>query len=177
MNGPERYRMFAGYNAWANERIYDAAAKLADADYRADRGAFFKSVHGTLNHMLVADRIWMRRFTNEGEAPRQLDAILFDSLPALREARVAEDQRIHAFVESLDAAKLAGDFTYRTITNPTTLIQPLAPALDHFFNHQAHHRGQLHCLLTAIGGHDFAPSLDLILFQRKTGIGLTKTMS
>ncbi len=58
-----RYQMFAGYNAWCNRRLYEAAARLSDADYRADRGAFFKSVHGTLNHLLVGDRIWMHRFT------------------------------------------------------------------------------------------------------------------
>ena len=176
MNGLERYRMFAGYNAWANERIYEAAAKLSDVDYRADRGAFFKSVHGTLNHMLVADRIWMRRFTGDGPAATQLDAILFEDIVPLREARHAEDRRIIEYVDSLDAEKLSRDFIYRTITNPTTIVQKLAPALDHFFNHHAHHRGQAHCLLTALGGRDFAPSLDLILFQRKTGIGLTKTM-
>jgi uncharacterized damage-inducible protein DinB len=62
-----RYRMFANYNAWCNERLYDAAALTSDADYRADRGAFFKSLHGTLNHILVADRIWMKRFTGVGE--------------------------------------------------------------------------------------------------------------
>ena len=146
MNGLERYRMFAGYNAWANERIYEAGAKLSDADYRADRGAFFKSVHGTLNHMLVADRLWMRRFTGVGPSLTQLDAILFDQFAPLRDARRAEDQRIIAYVAGLDDAKLAGDLTYRTITNPTTVVQPLAPALDHFFNHQAHHRGQAHCL-------------------------------
>ena len=64
-----RYAMFAAYNTWANERLYDAAAKLSDADYRADRGAFFKSMHGTLNHLLLGDRIWMRRFTGSGEHP------------------------------------------------------------------------------------------------------------
>ncbi len=80
----ERYRMFAGYNAWANERLYAAAAKLTDAEYRADRGAFFKSVHGTLNHLLVGDRIWMQRFTGQGEAPARLDTILFDDLASLR---------------------------------------------------------------------------------------------
>jgi uncharacterized damage-inducible protein DinB len=177
MKATERYRMFAGYNAWANDRIYDAAGKLSDADYRADRGAFFKSVHGTLNHMLVADRVWMRRFTGEGPSPTRLDAILFNEIGNLREERTAEDRRIISFVDGLDDAKLAGEFTYRTITNPTTVTQPLAPALDHFFNHQAHHRGQLHGLLTALGGRDFAPSLDLILFQRQTGIGLSKTMA
>ena len=73
------FAMLARYNAWANGRVYDAAAALTDAQYRADRGAFFKSVHGTLNHLLVADRIWMRRFTGEGEAPSRLDAILFET--------------------------------------------------------------------------------------------------
>jgi uncharacterized damage-inducible protein DinB len=176
MDATERYRMLAAYNTWANERIYDAAEKLPDADYRADRGAFFKSMHGTLNHMLVADRLWMHRFTGDGLSPTQLDEILFEDLAPLRDARRAEDRRIIAYVDGLDAENLAREFTYRTVTNPTTVVQPLAPALDHFFNHQAHHRGQAHCLLTAIGGRDFTPSLDLILFQRKTGIGLTKTM-
>ena len=62
-----RYQMFAGYNTWCNERLYDAAAQVPDADYRANRGAFFKSLHGTLNHLLVGDRIWMRRFTGRGD--------------------------------------------------------------------------------------------------------------
>lgn len=167
----EHYRMFAAYNAWANERLYDAAAKLSDADYRADRGAFFKSVHGTLNHLLVADRIWMRRFTGEGDAPAQLDAILFEELSALHAARRKEDERIARYVDRLDDAALAGNFTYRTISRPATITQPLAPALDHFFNHQTHHRGQAHCLLTAIAGREAAPSLDLILFQRESGAG------
>jgi len=167
----ERYSMFAGYNAWSNERLYEAASKLSNADYRADRGAFFKSVHGTLNHLLVADRIWMQRFTGTGDAPRQLDAILFENFGALRAARRAEDERISGYCASLDDGTLAGDFSYRTIVNPKTVTQPLAPALDHFFNHQTHHRGQAHALLTAIGGRDFAPSFDLILFQREMGLG------
>jgi uncharacterized damage-inducible protein DinB len=164
-----RYEMFAGYNRWANERIYDVAATLSDTDYRADRGAFFKSVHGTLNHLLVGDRIWMRRFTGTGEAPKTLDAILFDDFSALRSARRAEDERIVRWVGSLTDADIAGSMRYRTVTNPQTLEQTRAPALDHFFNHQTHHRGQAHALLTAITGD--APSLDLILFQRETGLG------
>ena len=88
--------MFSRYNAWANERLYEAAAALPDVDFRADRGAFFKSMHGTLNHLLVTDRIWMQRFTGEGEAPDGLDAILFDAFAPLREAREAEDRRIVA---------------------------------------------------------------------------------
>lgn len=78
------WQMFAGYNAWANARIYDHAAQLSNEDHRADRGAFFKSVHGALNHLLVTDRIWMRRCTGAGEVPDRLDAILFESLAELR---------------------------------------------------------------------------------------------
>ena len=167
-----RYTMFAAYNAWANERLYDAAARLSDADYRADRGAFFKSVHGTLNHLLLADRIWMRRFTGSGEHPARLDAILYDAFAELRAARRAEDARITDWIASLSDAAIAGTLRYRTIVNPTTIEQALAPALDHFFNHQTHHRGQAHCLLTGIIGNDATPSLDLIVFQRATGYGI-----
>ena len=91
------FPMMAAYNAWANRRLYDAAAALPDADYRADRGAFFKSVHGTLNHLLVADRIWMRRFTGEGEHPNRLDAILFEDFAELRRAREADVGSILGF--------------------------------------------------------------------------------
>jgi uncharacterized damage-inducible protein DinB len=102
------FEMLAGYNAWANERIYDAAAALSDADYRADHGGFFGSVHGTLNHLLVGDRIWMRRLTGEGPSPTQLDAILYEDFGDLRAACAAEDARIIAYVASLTPADLAG---------------------------------------------------------------------
>lgn len=155
---------FARYNAWANGRVYDAATLLSDAQYREDRGAAFKSLHGTLNHLLVADRIWMQRFTGKGDAPAQLDAILFDDLADLRRAREAEDRRIVQFVEGLDDAALAGDIRYRRVTAIEDVVQPLAQALAHLFNHQTHHRGQAHALLTALAGE--APPLDLLFFQR-----------
>jgi len=164
------FAMMAGYNAWCNERVYDVAAQLSDADYRADRGAFFRSVHGTLNHLLVTDRIWLKRFSGTGEAPNRLDAILFEDLAGLRAAREREDERIVSYIDGLSDADLAGRIRYKTITNPAEIEQPLAPALVHFFNHQTHHRGQIHCLLTGFGLE--APSLDLILFQRQTGMGL-----
>ena len=90
----KRTKMFADYNAWANRRLYGAASQLPDGDYRCNRGAFFKSVHGTLNHILVGDKIWMRRFTGQGDAPSQLDLILHDNLPDLWAARQMEDERI-----------------------------------------------------------------------------------
>jgi uncharacterized damage-inducible protein DinB len=113
----------------------------------------------------------MKRFTGEGEAPNRLDAILFEDFKDLRAARQTEDARIVAYIDNLSEAALAGRFRYRTITNPTDVEQPLAPALVHVFNHQTHHRGQVHCLLTGFGLN--APALDLILFQRETGSGLS----
>jgi uncharacterized damage-inducible protein DinB len=156
--------MFAAYNAWANARVYDAAARLSDQDYRADHGAFFKSVHGTLNHLLVTDRIWMGRFIGSSDAPDRLDAILFNAFAELRAARIAEDQRIIAFIDSLDDAALARVLRYRAVSTPAEFEQELASALAHWFNHQTHHRGQLHALLTRLTGS--APELDLLIYLR-----------
>ena len=158
------YAMFAGYNAWANSRLYDAAGELSDADYRADHGVFFRSMHGTLNHLLVTDLIWMGRFTGESGAPESLDAILHANLAALRAAREAQDRRIVAYVDGLDDARLAGAIRYRRVSTPEEFVQPLSPALDHWFNHQTHHRGQAHAILTGLTGR--APELDLLYFQR-----------
>ncbi len=166
-----RYVMFAGYNAWCNERLYAAAAKVSDADYRADRGAFFKSLHGTLNHLLVGDRIWMKRFTGAGEQPPSLDAILYDDFAALRAARRSQDTLIGRYTGQLSEDDLNRTIRYRTVVNPQTIEQALAPALDHFFNHQTHHRGQAHALLSSIAGNDATPSFDLIIYQRETGQG------
>ncbi|MEX6505530.1 DinB family protein [Jiella sp. M17.18] len=170
MISPETARMFARYNAWCNGRLYAAAAELPEADLSADRGVFFGSMMGTLNHLLVTDRIWMKRFTGTGEAPNALDAILFDAFAPLRKARQTEDERIVAWVESLSERDLGATFTYRPVTNPRDITQPLSPALSHLFNHQTHHRGQAHAILTGLGRP--APSFDLIAFQRETGIGM-----
>ena len=160
------YRMFGRYNAWANSRLYDATARLSPEQYRADRGAFFKSVHGTLNHLLVTDRIWMQRFTGEGDAPNRLDAILFESFDDLRVAREAEDRRIVDFVDGLDDGRIAGTIKYRRVSTPEEFEQQLAPALAHWFNHQTHHRCHVHALLTGLVGE--APELDLLIFQRQS---------
>ena len=160
----EHFCMFAQYNAWANRRLFEAAASLSDAQYRADRGAFFKSVHGTLTHLLVADQIWHSRFVGEVPPHTRLDAMPFDQLTALRAAREAEDQRICEFAGSLDDARLAAMIQYRRGSTGEMHSQSLASAFAHFFNHQTHHRGQVHAMLTALVGS--APELDLIYFQR-----------
>lgn len=162
--------MLADYNRWANERIYAAAEKLSQADYFADRGAFFGSLHRTLSHILIGDRVWLRRFTGRGPSPSQLDEVPFDDLQTLAAARLDEDERLVAFVRSLDDDALAADIRYRAITQPIETTAPLAAVLTHVFHHQTHHRGQAHTLLTIANGKEAAPALDLVLFQLSTGI-------
>jgi len=157
--------MMASYNAWANRRLFGAAASLPDAAYRQPVGVFFGSLHGTLNHLLVADRIWMRRLTGQGDAPTRLDAILFEKLDALREAREIEDRRIRDYVESLSSSDLDARFEYAN-TRGQAQRQPRWEALVHLFNHQTHHRGQAHACLTRLGVSE-PPSLDLVVLQRE----------
>ncbi len=163
------YAAFARYNAWANRRLYDAAAQLTDEEYRADRGVFFKSMHGTLNHLLTADWVWMHRFTGDGPSPTRLDAINHDTLADLRVAREAEDRRIVAYIDGLTEERLAGSIRYRRVSTPEEFVQPLAPALAHFFNHQTHHRGQAHSVLCGFGRRDLV--LDLLFHQREVDAG------
>ena len=164
MATPEHYQRFARYNAWANARLYDAVAARPAADFARDLDGFFGSLRGTLNHLLVADRIWFRRLTGEGEAPASLDSLLFEELDGLRQAREAEDARILAYAEALTPEALAGTVTYRNMKgDPFT--QPLAPVLAHVFNHQTHHRGQAHQMLSQLGA-DPRP-LDLLFYIRE----------
>ena len=92
----------AEYNAWCNQRVYDAVLPLSDAEYREDRGAFFKSIHGTLNHLLATDRIWMKRFTGEGEAPTRLDAVLYEIPPGPASRKAGRGCTDHRLRERLD---------------------------------------------------------------------------
>ncbi|MCB5203324.1 DinB family protein [Neorhizobium sp. T786] len=161
------FQMFAHYNRWANGRVYDACGELSDEEYRADRRAFFGSAHRTLNHLLATDRIWMKRITGDGDAPSTLDAVLFEDFGALREARTEEDQRLIDFINGLGDEQISRSFTYTPISNPVQITQPLGPVLAHVFNHQTHHRGQVHSILTSLGKPSLV--LDLIYFLRAEG--------
>ncbi len=144
------FRMFAQYNRWSNARLYQAAAQLPDAEYRKERGAFFGSLHGTLNHLVVTDRVWLDRFEGRSPGPTPFDLILEESLSTLKTLREAEDTRIAALVDGFAQAQFAAPFAYKTMGG-TPMLQPLQTALAHFFNHQTHHRGQVHCMLTQAG--------------------------
>jgi uncharacterized damage-inducible protein DinB len=159
--------MMANYNEWANARLFRAAGTLKEALYRKGVGAYFRSLHGTLNHLLVADRIWMRRLTGTGEHPEKLNTILFEDLPSLHAARVEEDSRIIAFVQSLDETAFEDVWDYRTL-NGTPQRQRRWEILAHLFNHETHHRGQAHAILTVLGVAEPEP-LDLLIMQRDKG--------
>lgn len=163
----DTFQMFAAYNRWANRAVYAAARELSEDELNRNQGAFFGSMIGTLNHLLVADRVWMCRFTGTGEAPKALDAVLHPGLDDLETARQTEDERILSWIDGLTEERIAANFTYPPLTNPNPVTQRLGSALSHLFNHQTHHRGQAHMILTSLGKPSL--SLDLIYFQRLEG--------
>lgn len=163
MSSREHLSLMADYNAWMNGRIYDATSKLAPEEIARDRGAFFGSILGTLNHLVVADRTWMGRFAGLAAAhpaldpvltiaaPTALDQILFADFAALRAVRGRFDEAIRAFVSALDAETLATPLAYRNMAGTVARRQALWQILTHVFNHQTHHRGQVTTLLTQAG--------------------------
>lgn len=160
------FRTFAGYNAWANRRLYDACAALPVEEYQRPRASFFGSIHATLNHILVGDRLWNGRLTgNLAIGITALNQILYPDLATLRAAREAEDKGLIAFLEGRDDAWLEGMLDYRNMAGETRQ-DPLRIVMAHIFNHQTHHRGQVHGLLsqTAVP----PPPLDLIYFTRES---------
>ncbi|HEY2808513.1 MAG TPA: DinB family protein [Steroidobacteraceae bacterium] len=163
------FLMMATYNRWANRRMYAAAAALHAEEYRRDAGVYFKSLRGTLNHLLVADRIWMHRLDGCDQQPQALDALLYAELESLRAARSVEDERILGFVAALDQGRLDAVCEYRTL-NGTPQRQKVREILAHLFNHQTHHRGQVHAALTRLGVAE-PPSLDLLIMQREAAAG------
>ena len=136
----------ADYNSGAIIWLYDAYAVLSDAELQRDRKGPFDSICGTLNPILVGGRIWMAQFT-DGVEPAT-DRVR--ELNALRSARFAEDDQIREFIEGIDANFLEGKVVY--VKNKGRMLKDTRhPLLAHFFNHQTHHRGQVHCMLSQAG--------------------------
>ena len=159
----DNYRFLARYNRWFNRRLYDVCAELRDEQRKSDRGAFFGSIHGTLNHLVWGDLMWLGRFARQGVAfaalPPQLlalpegathDTVMEHDFHALRLRRDAIDAAIEDWV-----AQMPEDFPLRTMrysnTKGVQREHPMWQAMTHFFNHQAHHRGQVTTLLSQAG--------------------------
>ena len=141
----------AKYNHWMNQKIYTLCAEIPNAKRNEDLGAFFNSIDGTLNHILVADRIWLGRFT-QTPFTAKLDQILYADFEPLRQERDRTDQEILTWSQQLSPEWLEAPFTYTTNTPPTkTVTRPAWLLVTHFFNHQTHHRGQLTTLLNQLG--------------------------
>lgn len=158
----ENIQIFGEYNRWINERIFAGAAKLSDTDLKLDRGAFFGSILGTLNHLMVGDIVWLKRFAASPEnfaslkrvlileTPNSLAAELYDSLETLREAREELDRDIIAFCDEVSEGQLAEKLDYKNFKGDS-YSNKLGLLAQHLFNHQTHHRGQVTTLLSQAG--------------------------
>lgn len=158
MNPASHFQTLARYNTIANERLYEACSELDEAEYRKQRQGSFGTIHALLNHLLLGDRIWMSRFEGAGYQTPPLNTVIAEQFADVRRARIAEDFRIESFFGSLTPSFLSKTFPY--INNKGKAYEESAPvALLHFFNHQTHHRGQIHVMLSQTPVP--APSLDL----------------
>lgn len=144
----------ARYNRWQNQNLYGVAEQLSDDERRRERGAFFGSIHKTLSHLLWADRIWMSRFDAATLAPEggiSGSVSLYPHWDQLEHDRSEQDDTIIAWADSLDERWLANDLTWFSNAINREVTRPKRQLLMHFFNHQTHHRGQVHCMLTQAG--------------------------
>jgi uncharacterized damage-inducible protein DinB len=152
----------AAYNRWQNRNLYDCADTLTEQQRKEQRGAFFGSIHGTLSHLLWGDQIWMSRFAG---TPRPKAAgipespTMIEHWDDLKRERAAFDEVIIAWAEKLDPQWLEGDLTWYSGGAKRDLTKPKGLLLTHFFNHQTHHRGQVHCMLTQCGKRPGATDL------------------
>jgi uncharacterized damage-inducible protein DinB len=156
----EHVRQMAEYNHWMNQKLYEACGKLSDVQLSENRGAFFGSVLGTLNHLVVGDTIWLKRFASakisaldvmsEIPNPEALNSILFDSLPSLQVRREQLDQVLIAFSCQVTEAALQDTITYKSFKGVAS-SKVFFSLLMHLFNHQTHHRGQVSTLLSQLG--------------------------
>ncbi|GIL05681.1 MAG: hypothetical protein BroJett031_22010 [Betaproteobacteria bacterium] len=153
--------LLSRYQGWALARLYDFLRDVTEADYRRDCGLFFKSIHGTLNHLLLTDRLWYGRFAGSPVSVAGLDEELCAERAVLREEILLSASRWPAFIDAVDAQRFDGDLQFIT-TEGTPRGMPFAATLAHVFNHGTHHRGQVSAALTALGYP--APEIDLYYF-------------
>jgi uncharacterized damage-inducible protein DinB len=159
MNAHDPLALLARYNLWATRRLFTHVDALPEADYRRDTGLFFRGVHGTLNHLLVADGAWYARFAR-GESPHVvLDAELESDRARLRDALTKGALNWPAFVRDCPDERWASDLHYRR-GNGEPMSLPFAATLTHVFNHGTHHRGQITAAITAMG--HVCPELDIV---------------
>jgi uncharacterized damage-inducible protein DinB len=155
----------AAYNSEMNRRLYAAADRLSDDERRRDRGAFFGSIHGTFNHLLWADRMWMSRFAgwDKPEVVQKDSASLVADYDELKRRRVEADAALERWTAGITDEWLQDDLTWFSGGSGREMSKPRALLLVHLFNHQTHHRGQAHALLTAAGQSTGATDLPWVI--------------
>lgn len=146
-------RAMARYNAWQNAGLMDAADALGEAMREADLGAHFHSIRATFSHLLWADRMWMSRLAGWGRPEGGIaESGGFErDWAALKRARAEDDARILAWADGLAPGALSGDLRWWSGAAGREVARPRALCAAHMFNHQTHHRGQIHAMLTASG--------------------------
>lgn len=160
MEARPHFALLARYNAWATRRLFEHVDALSDDDYRRDAGLFFKSVHGTLNHLLVGEHmLWRRRFADGVSPLLQLDEEIEPDRARLRERLIEGAAAWPPLISSWPEDRFAGVLAY-TSTQGVAMQLPFAATLAHVFNHGTHHRGQISAALTAMG--HACPELDLV---------------
>ena len=144
------FQLLANFNTWANTKIFSSCKKLDDTEYKKDRKAFFSSIHGTLNHLLVVDRAYISRIEGKNHDLKSLDQILYENLFQLEEARIKEDKRLVDLVNNLSKESINKEITYKGFDTGNQ-IYTINLVLITLFNHQTHHRGQIHNMLSQTG--------------------------
>jgi uncharacterized damage-inducible protein DinB len=148
---PTYVRMMAAYNTWMNGRMLYLCGQLTDAERRRDVGAFFKSIHGTFDHLIYGDVAWMGRFTGSPMPTKRIGVIAHESWDELAAARRAMDNRMEDWAREVTEAWLAETMSYVSVNDGKTRILPRWVLVAHMFNHGTHHRGQLTTLMKQLG--------------------------
>ena len=156
----------ARYNAWANIRIYNALRKLTDEDRKLDRSAFFKSIHNTMNHILLADLIYRERLEKKPTTFTRLDEVLYDDFDELERAHRANDVWYIDFCAAMSQEELDAELTFTAVglDQKEVFSLPMKLCLTNLFQHQIHHRGHVHHMISHAGGNP--PPVDVVKFGR-----------
>jgi uncharacterized damage-inducible protein DinB len=162
MSLKNNFELLAKYNSWMNEQLFEMTSKLSGEELTADSGAFFKSILGTLNHILVGDIIWLKRFSTHHQSfsslsyiadlptPLSLSQVIYSDLNQLRDVRSKMDGVLVQFSIELTEQSLTESLSY-TNTAGLSSTKNFGSLIQHLFNHQTHHRGQVTVLLSQLG--------------------------
>jgi uncharacterized damage-inducible protein DinB len=151
MLDPHYTLLMAEYNAWMNDKLYALCAGLSDEQRKADRGAFFKSIHGTLNHLLWADRAFLIRLLDSSEPIGKLGDVLFEDFEPMRAERKRLDGVLLDWARQVQAGQLTSLYEFKSVAYQRRRRMPRYVMVVQMFNHQTHHRGQLTTLLSQLG--------------------------